>query len=95
MVFFKRGREEISFQIIAVIKTLLTLPTFPFCNLTSDEKKVFQNAGDVPEKMTERYKVEKSMYSIHVYMININCQHRTCLQKYEIEARVSGTNARC
>ena len=43
------------------------------------------------KKMTERYKVEKSMYSIHVYMININCQHRTCLQKYEIEARVSET----
>ena len=63
MVFFKRCREEISFQIIAVIKTLFTLPTFLFCNLTSDEKKVFQNAGDVPEKMTERYKVEKSMYA--------------------------------
>ena len=60
MVFFKRGREEVSFQIISVIQTLLTLPTLLFCNLTSDEKKVFRNVGDVPKKLTERYKVEKS-----------------------------------
>ena len=63
MVFFKRGREEVSFQIISVIQTLLTLPTLIFCNLTSDEKEVFQNAGDVPKKMTERYKVEMSEYT--------------------------------
>ena len=63
MVFFKRDREEVSFQIIAVIQTLLTLPTLLFCNLTSDKKKVFQNAGDVPKKMTERYKVKKSEYT--------------------------------
>ena len=63
MVFFKRGREEVSFQIIAVIQTLLTLPTLLLCNLTSDKKKVFQNAGDVLKKLTERYKVEKSEYT--------------------------------
>ena len=52
-----------SFQIISVIQTLLTLPTLLFRNLTSDEKKVFQNAGDVPKELTERYKVEKSEYT--------------------------------
>ena len=52
-----------SVQIISVLQNLLTLPTLLFCNLTFDEKKVFQNAGDVPKKMTERYKVEKNEYT--------------------------------
>ena len=63
MVFFKRGREEGFFQNVSFIQTLLTLPTLLFCNLISDKKKVFQNVGDVPKKMTERYKVEKSEYT--------------------------------